>query len=1143
MSTSGAVNAGLSGLNSAAIKLRNAGGNIAGAYSQGFKEFQSLDASLVSSEKSSYSGVITLSRLNMHKRGDYDRTEVTTDIVVDGDGFITVSQALDNSTNPTTEIAFAKTRSFRSDKNGNLVDIQGNKLLAWKLDPDGDLPAANSTTSSLSVVNIDELISEAASTTDVDFGFVLDARSDVAGGGTTVFQLQSDLNRTSAVDEPIAPNPTRNMSIGEGIRIKIESSSSTTSDRTIDIVYGGFVESKTLTKTGSTITPGAQISMTTNSKTHIFTTTGNNDGEIMENLYADINATVGAAALKARLVDDGVSYTLLVSPKDANKDLSFTGDVTARQAIGFADTDSIAAASAGVNRFSSVTNLADILSKEGVTTDIEGNILAIKSLNPLFIENYTPLGNDGQFIEEFGLTEGYIKTAYDPLDQTNNMAGGAFKDSFSKDFTINDALGNEHNMIVRFLKLDTNYWAMELHALDPTVVDIGGRVDGLIQAGFLRFDGSGNLVEITDATPTAKTDIFSSASALLQASQAQTFTMSVGGNTAVSFNYDANTSVRSTIDITGTNTDFHSSDILEFTVGTGAAAVTSQVYMHTPVYRSTAVIDGTAVTITTGQGVPATDAGDTFDIIVGANPAVTISRGSGTTNLAVLQNVRDQINANVPGATANIMYDPDVNNLRLNVVADTPTDALVINNPVEVNGGATTLIAGLNVAATTEMNNQEQMANLVNQLNQLTGSTGVRAQVVSGTLAGSIRLDITTLDPTLEMTVDYATSGNTAGAATMLGFVSSVGSASIADVGAAGTLAGGAGNITFDITDSSGNTTSYNVPVLAADDVPTVVAAIQAALPATATVVVDNDAGTAGFIRVIPNVANGETITVTNDPTVYGFAQVASSSRNHILENRFNSLYSLAEAVETVTGDGTGGVSTEVLYDSTSGGYSMRFNPQIAGEGIIFGGTTATMSPPLGDGTAGQIYVALGLENNTGNPVAGLSENLDIEWSSIVGADPSSITINWQNAVAEGLIRQDARNSAVNKLEQNGIAPGRLSDITIDKGGIITAVFSNGQTRDIFKIAIADFANPNGLIPQDGNLFNIGRDSGPLNLKEAGSEGTGAILSGTLENSNVDIAEQLAITFQAQQQYQACAKIISTADKMQETLINRAFGG
>lgn len=120
---------------------------------------------------------------------------------------------------------------------------------------------------------------------------------------------------------------------------------------------------------------------------------------------------------------------------------------------------------------------------------------------------------------------------------------------------------------------------------------------------------------------------------------------------------------------------------------------------------------------------------------------------------------------------------------------------------------------------------------------------------------------------------------------------------------------------------------------------------------------------------------------------------------------------------------------------------------------------------------------------------------------------------------------------------QNGAELGLRTGVSIDREGFVTAQFSNGKSARIFKVALATFANANGLEELTGNAFRESDLSGNFNLREAGSGGAGQIEGGALEGSNVDLADEFSRMIVTQRAYSANTKVIQTADDMTSELL------
>ena len=126
----------------------------------------------------------------------------------------------------------------------------------------------------------------------------------------------------------------------------------------------------------------------------------------------------------------------------------------------------------------------------------------------------------------------------------------------------------------------------------------------------------------------------------------------------------------------------------------------------------------------------------------------------------------------------------------------------------------------------------------------------------------------------------------------------------------------------------------------------------------------------------------------------------------------------------------------------------------------------------------------------------------------------------------------------VNALSQDGYGTGRLSGIDIDDTGVILARFTNGQSRTLAQIALANFSNAQGLQQLGDTSWAETFESGAALTGAPGTSSLGLIQSGALEGSNVDLTEQLVSMITAQRNFQANAQVISTADTITQSIIN-----
>jgi flagellar hook protein FlgE len=126
----------------------------------------------------------------------------------------------------------------------------------------------------------------------------------------------------------------------------------------------------------------------------------------------------------------------------------------------------------------------------------------------------------------------------------------------------------------------------------------------------------------------------------------------------------------------------------------------------------------------------------------------------------------------------------------------------------------------------------------------------------------------------------------------------------------------------------------------------------------------------------------------------------------------------------------------------------------------------------------------------------------------------------------------------VNSISQDGYTSGRLAGLNISSDGTIEGRYSNGQTRALAQVVLANFANPNGLVSLGNNQWAESADSGQPVLGTPGTGSLGVIQSAAVEESNVDLTAELVNMITYQRAYQANAQTIKTQDSIMQTLVN-----
>jgi flagellar hook protein FlgE len=129
---------------------------------------------------------------------------------------------------------------------------------------------------------------------------------------------------------------------------------------------------------------------------------------------------------------------------------------------------------------------------------------------------------------------------------------------------------------------------------------------------------------------------------------------------------------------------------------------------------------------------------------------------------------------------------------------------------------------------------------------------------------------------------------------------------------------------------------------------------------------------------------------------------------------------------------------------------------------------------------------------------------------------------------------QFAGNFLAYDYTRDGYAPAALSGIEFNDRGEVIGRFDNGRTRPLYRLALADFANPDSLGQLPGNVYTESETSGQATVAGAGESGVGKINPGTLEKSNVDLAQEFGRMIQTQNAYNSSATAFRTIDEMTE---------
>ncbi len=304
-------------------------------------------------------------------------------------------------------------------------------------------------------------------------------------------------------------------------------------------------------------------------------------------------------------------------------------------------------------------------------------------------------------------------------------------------------------------------------------------------------------------------------------------------------------------------------------------------------------------------------------------------------------------------------------------------------------------------------------------------------------------------------------------------------------------------------------------------------------------------------------VANSVKVTFTkesavaNGPSYWAVSNSASdvtntSSTNVVLSGAPNNLN---PGEWTITDDGAGAITASFVPGDFSAGPPAVVTVPGTGAATI----TVTASLPAG-ATNTTLIPGVTL---TAPAVLGAGGSATISITGTVVAftnggqyDPANpnvtaslTTTNGSNSpqqVALDLAKlsQFAGQSQINLTNQDGFPAGALVSFAVGSSGEISGIYSNGSNRVIGQLALASFVNPGGLQRSGQNLWTPSANSGDPIVGTPNTNGRGTVSTGTLETSNVDLAQQFTNVIIAQRGFQSSSRVITASDQMLQDLVN-----
>ena len=266
---------------------------------------------------------------------------------------------------------------------------------------------------------------------------------------------------------------------------------------------------------------------------------------------------------------------------------------------------------------------------------------------------------------------------------------------------------------------------------------------------------------------------------------------------------------------------------------------------------------------------------------------------------------------------------------------------------------------------------------------------------------------------------------------------------------------------------------------------------------------------------------------------------IASSSASATTETAFN----LNLPADAATGDTFS--SSMQVYDSLGTSHSI----EVTWTKTAANTWTATPSDPTlssdSSTTTGTASGSVTITFNSDGSLATTSPDPATfsvtGWTT--GAADSTITLDLGTiGGTDGVTQRSSGSStpsiSIDSITSDGLAAGKLTDVAIGDNGAVKAIYSNGQQITIYKIPVATFADPDGLSATSGGMYQPTATSGNPVLQESGQGAAGTIYGGELEASKTDTSEEFSNMIAAQQAYSAAAQVITTVNKMYDTLIS-----
>jgi len=166
------------------------------------------------------------------------------------------------------------------------------------------------------------------------------------------------------------------------------------------------------------------------------------------------------------------------------------------------------------------------------------------------------------------------------------------------------------------------------------------------------------------------------------------------------------------------------------------------------------------------------------------------------------------------------------------------------------------------------------------------------------------------------------------------------------------------------------------------------------------------------------------------------------------------------------------------------------------------------------------------------------TSSFGFQWTPYGATTALSLTLDFGTAGQADGVTQFNKDASATVASRDGYTSGALTRFLVDDEGLFTGIFSNGEQQAIAQIYLANFNNPAGLYDLGGSLFIESPNSGAPGIGAPNAGSNGKVVQGTLEISNVDLAEEFTNMIVTQRAFQANARVISTSEELLAELMN-----